>query len=408
METNNLIQREEYLEKLRTLRDKRVIKIISGVRRCGKSSLLELFRRELLADGVLPEQIQSINFEEAKNIDLKDWLALHNRVESNLVAGRMNYVFLDELQLVKGFESMINSLFVKENVDLYVTGSNAYFLSGEWATLLSGRYMEIKMLPFSFEEYVNMLGEDDRRRYDEKFVDYLKNGGFPQSVEIFRENLNLGIDYLTGIYNTVVVKDILTRDGVNDPDALTNVLKFVFDSVGNLLSPNRIADYMANNYRTMSSRTVDGFLKAARESFVLYGVDRFDIRGKELLQTQQKYYLVDVGLRQVLLARDQQFDSGRALENVVYLELLRRGYQVWAGKTKSGREVDFVVKSRDGVLTYYQVTETMRGEDTRERELAALRNIDDNNRKVVLTLDLETNNYDGIEQVNVIEWLVAK
>jgi predicted AAA+ superfamily ATPase len=401
----HLIKREEYLGKLRILRDKHVIKVISGVRRSGKSSLLALFRDELLKSGVSEAQTQTINFEEAKNIDLTDWLSLHNHLERNLVPDKMNYIFLDELQLVSGFEKMIDSLFVKENVDLYVTGSNAYFLSGKWATLLSGRYMEIKMLPFSFREYLKMLGSGVGRQ-DENFTNYLKNGGFPQAVEIFRENINLGVDYLTGIYNTVVVKDILTREGVNDPDALENVLKFVFDNISNLLSPKKIADYMASNYRSISSRTVKKFLVAAKESFMLYSVDRFDIKGKELLQTQQKYYLVDTGLRQVLLARDQQFDVGRALENVVFLELLRRGYQVWTGKTKAGKEVDFVAKSTVGILEYYQVAETMRGEETRERELSALRNIDDNNAKYILTLDPEANNYDGIGQVNVVDWLV--
>ncbi|MDR2063192.1 MAG: ATP-binding protein [Candidatus Nomurabacteria bacterium] len=402
-----LIKREEYLKKLRDLKDEHIIKVISGVRRSGKSSLLALFKRELLRAGVAHQQIQSINFEEAKNINLSDWLSLHRHLEKNLVPHKMNYIFLDELQLVDNFEKMIDSLFVKPNVDLYVTGSNAYFLSGEWATLLSGRYMEIKMLPFSFAEYVEMLG-DDRRQDEAKFFDFLRNGGFPQSVEIFKKNISLGIDYLTGVFNTVAIKDILTRKGANDPDALENVLKFVFDNISKPLSPKKIADYMASNYRSMSSRTIEAFLTAAKESFVLYDVDRFNIKGKELLQTQQKYYLVDTGLRQVLLARDQQFDTGRALENVVYLELLRRGYQVWTGKTKSGKEVDFVAKTNTGIIEYYQVTETMRGETTRERELSALQNIDDNNTKIVLSLDPEWNNYDGIQQKNVISWLLDK
>jgi predicted AAA+ superfamily ATPase len=402
-----LIKREAYLEKMRALRDRHLIKVISGVRRCGKSSLLALFERELLDSGVAAHQIQTINFEEAKNINLSDWLPLHNHLEANLLPDRMNYILLDELQLVNGFEKMIDSLFVKPNVDLYVTGSNAYFLSGEWATLLSGRYMEIKMLPFSFGEYVEMSG-DDQRRLDERFLDFMRNGGFPQSVDLFEQSVDLGIDYLTGVFNTVVVKDILTRRGVNDPTALENVLKFVFDNISNLLSPKRIADYMAGNYRAMSSRTVKAFLTAAEESFVLYGIDRFDIKGKELLRTQQKYYLVDTGLRQVLLAREQQFDVGRTLENVVFLELLRRGYQVWTGRTKAGKEVDFVVKTKTGIIEYYQVTETMRGRETRERELSALQNISDNNAKTILSLDPEANDYNGIKQINVIKWLLKR
>jgi predicted AAA+ superfamily ATPase len=402
-----MIKREEYLEKLRSLRDKHIIKVVTGVRRSGKSVLLQLFCDELLESGVSPKQTQTINFEDAKNLDLKDWKKLHDFLESNLVADKMNYIFLDEIQNVRGWEKMVDSLFVKPNVDLYITGSNAYFLSSEFSTLLSGRHIEIKMLPFSFAEYTKMLGSDSLIDKPATFAQFLRNGGMPQSVEMFASSDDIGIDYLTGVFNTVVVRDVLTRNGVNDPDALTNILKFTFDNVGNLLSPKRIADYMASNYRSMSSRTVENFLRATVESFILYGVDRFDIKGKELLQTQQKYYLVDTGFRRMLLGRGEQFDSGRALENVVYLELLRRGYQVWIGKTKSGKEVDFVARGKDGVLEYYQVTETMLGEATRERELAPLRNIDDNNRKIVLTLDPATNNYDGIEQINATDWLLG-
>jgi len=402
-----MIKRENYLEKLRQLRDKHIIKVISGVRRSGKSTLLALFRKELIDNGVKENQIQSINFEEAKNINLTNWKKLHDEIESKLLADKMNYIFLDEIQNVKEFEKMVDSLFVKENVDLYITGSNAYILSSELSTLLSGRQIEISILPFSFAEYVEILGENSMINRQKTFINFLKNGGFPQSVEMFKESDSLGIDYLTGIYTTVVLKDIITREGINDPEAFENTFKFVFDNIGNPLSPKKIADYMRSNYRAISSRTIEKFLSAAIDSFILYSIDRFDIKGKELLQTQQKYYLVDTGLRQVLLAKGDQFDLGRALENVIYLELLRRGYQIWVGKTKTGKKIDFLAKNKEGVLEYYQVTESMHNEETRERELSALQNIDDNNRKYVITLDPEKNNFNGIEQINAIDWVLG-
>lgn len=401
-----MIKRENYLNKLRQLKDKHIIKVISGVRRSGKSTLLELFRNELLNEGINPSQIQSINFEEAKNIDLNNWKKLHDKIESNLIAKKMNYIFLDEIQNVKEFEKMVDSLFTKKNVDLYITGSNAYFLSSEFSTLLSGRQMEISILPFSFAEYVEILEKKEQTDKQNMFIDFLKNGGFPQSVEMFKESTNLGVDYLTGLYHTVVLKDIITREGVNDSEALENTLKFVFDNIGNLLSPKKIADYMGNNYRKISSRTIEKFLISTTDSYILYSANRFDIKGKELLQTQQKYYLVDTGLRQVLLAKREQFDIGRALENVIYLELIRRGYQVWVGKTKAGKEIDFVAKNQQGILEYYQVSETIRGEETKQRELSALNNIDDNNHKFIITLDPEKNNFNGIEQINAIDWLL--
>jgi len=403
-----MIKREQYLTKLRELRDKHIIKVLTGVRRAGKSTLLDLFRRELIESGVKNNQIQSINFEEASNSELINWKVLHDTIESKLIPNKMNYIFLDEIQNVNQFEKMVDSLFVKKNVDLYMTGSNAYFLSSEFSTLLSGRQFEINILPFSFAEYCEILGKERTDDLHKTFTDFLRNGGFPQSVEMFSQNYNLGVEYLTGLYHTVVLKDVITREGVNDAGALENTLKFVFDNIGNFLSPNKIADYMCSNYRNISSRTIENFLSATRDSFILFGVSRFDIKGKELLQTQQKYYLVDTGLRQVLLARDTQFDIGRALENVIYLELIRRGYQVWIGKTKSGKEVDFVAKNLHGVLEYYQVAETIRGEETRNRELAALNNIDDNNRKFIITLDPEANNFDGVEQINAIEWLLKQ
>ena len=372
------------------------------MRRSGKSTLLGLFKDELISSGVEERQIISYNFEDlAAPVDITQ---LHNEIEIRLIAGKKSYVFLDEIQNVKEWEKMVDSLFIKDNVDLYITGSNAFMLSGELATLLSGRYMEISILPLSFKEYMELFG--DKTDLTRKFSQYLQNGGFPQSFEMFAQSDQLGIDYLRGIYTTIVLKDVVTRDGADDAEALENILKFVFQNIGNLVSPNRIADYMKSNYRTIDPRKVERLLSVSKDSFILYAANRFDIKGKELLQTQQKYYLVDTGLRRVLLGLGVDQDTGNALENIVYLELLRRGYQAWVGKTKAGKEVDFVARDKEGVLEYYQVAETMRGEETKERELSALRNIDDNNRKFIITLDPEKNNYHGIEQVNAIDWLL--
>lgn len=403
-----MIQRENYLSKLRTLRDKNLIKVLTGVRRCGKSTLLAMFRDELLSQGVEQSQIQTYNLEEADNLDLRNWKTLHDTIVNKMLPDKQNYIFLDEIQNVEEFERTIDSLYAKKNTDIYVTGSNAYFLSSDLATLLSGRQIEIKVLPFSFAEYIE-ASDTSNANYNDLFEQYLQNGGFPQSVDLFKDDENLAIEYLTGVFSTVVLKDVITRSEVpNDTEALQNILRYVFDNVGSLVSPKKIADYMSNNYRTISSRTVERFLSAAIDSFILYDVNRFDIKGKELLQTQQKYYLVDTGLRRISLGRGAQFNTGRALENIIYLELLRRGYMVWVGKTKADKEIDFVARTKAGILEYYQVTETMRNEETRERELSALRNIDDNNRKYVLTLDPGSNNYEGIDQVNAIDWLLRQ
>lgn len=407
MYTHTMVQREQYLSTLRKLKDKNLIKVLTGVRRCGKSTLLTMFRDELLTDGVETRQIQTFNFELIDTPELLNWQTLHDTIVASLIPDKQNYLFLDEIQNVVNFEKVLDSLYARPNTDIYITGSNAYFLSSDLATLLSGRQFEIKVLPYSFAEYIEALNDPSINRA-EMFAQYLQNGGFPQSVELFNSSENIGVDYLSGIFSTVVLKDIITREKMpNDAEALRNILRFTFDNVGSLLSPKKIADYMASNYRNISNKTVEQFLSASVDSFVLYSADRFDIKGKELLQTQQKYYLVDTGLRRVLLGRDAQFDTGRALENVIYLELLRRGYQVWIGRTKSGKEVDFVARTPSGVLEYYQVTETMIGQETRERELSSLMNIDDHNQKFVITLDPGSNSYNGISQQNAIDWLLA-
>lgn len=403
-----MIERKQYLDRLKQLRDKHIIKVITGVRRCGKSVLLNQFREYLLSDGVDERQIYFVNFEERKNVDLIDWKVLHDDIERGLVKDKMNYIFLDEIQNVKDWEKMVDSLFVKDNVDLYITGSNAYFLSSDLSTILAGREIAIRMLPFSFTEYCQFLAEKTDKTKEQLFFQFLRFGGMPQTAEMFLEDEALGVEYLRGVYNTVVVKDMMTRGEISDAEILERVLSYACDNVGNTFSANKVSEYLSANFRAVSSRTVERILDVAAESLVLYRTERFDVRGKELLKTQQKYYLVDSGFRNVVLGRDNEFDVGRMLENAVYLELCRRGYQVWVGKTGSGKEVDFVAKAPSGEIEYYQVAVTMRGDETRERELTALRSIDDDYKKMIICLDVEDNNYSGIMQVNAIKWFVAE
>lgn len=399
------VKREIYLAKLRAVKDKNLIKVITGIRRCGKSFLLKQFRSEIISSGTPESNTQYLNFEDAENGAYdKSWQEILQDISSKLVDG-MNYIFLDEVQNIPEWEKLVDSLYVKENIDLYITGSNAYFLSSEIATLLSGRQFEIKVFPFSYREFLEGAYNPGEVPAGLALMRYLRYGGMPQAVD-FGEDYNLAAEYLTGVYNTVVMKDVMNRQGITDPEVLNRVVTYVFGNIGNTFSSKKVADYLSSNFRSVSSQTIDKYLSAMQDSFVFYQTQRFNIRGKELLKTNRKYYAVDMGLRNVLLARGDAFDIGRAIENTVYLELLRRGLQVFIGQTKNDREVDFVTKDKNGTITYYQVCETMRGEETRTRELAALRDIDDDYRKIVLCLDPESNNFEGIEQINLEKWLV--
>lgn len=401
------VKREIYLAKLRATKDKNLIKVITGIRRCGKSFLLKQFRSEIISSGTPESNTQYLNFEDAENGTYdKSWQEILQGISSKLVDG-MNYIFLDEIQNIPEWEKLVDSLYVKENIDLYITGSNAYFLSSEIATLLSGRQFEIKVFPFSYREFLEGAYNPGEAPAGLALTRYLRYGGMPQAVD-FGEDYNLVTEYLTGIYNTVVMRDVMNRQGITDPEVLNRVVTYVFDNIGNTFSSKKVADYLSSNFRSVSSQTIDKYLSAMQDSFVFYQAQRFNIRGKELLKTNRKYYAVDMGLRNVLLARGDAFDIGRAIENTVYLELLRRGLQVFIGQTKNDREVDFVTKDKNGAITYYQVCETMRGEETRARELAALRDIDDDYRKIVLCLDPESNNFEGIEQINLEKWLVSQ
>ena len=394
-----MINRVEYLNQLIDFKDKQLIKVVTGIRRCGKSTLFELYKEHLQNNGLEGNQIISLNFESAELYDVNDHKALYHEVESRLNPDKMNYVFLDEVQLVNDFQRACDSLYILKNVDLYITGSNAGLLSGELATLLSGRYVEIKMLPLSFKEYVSVVGESDLSR---KYRDYLMNSSFPYTLELSKRKDILA--YLDGIYTSIVLKDIVKRKKIADVAVLESVIRFMFDNIGNLCSATKIANTLKSGGKGASVHTVDNYLNALCESFVLYKVGRYDIKGKQFLQTQEKYYLADIGLRYYLLGT-KPADTGHILENIVYLELLRRGYEIYVGKQDS-TEVDFIAINDIGT-EYYQVALTVRDENTLKRELTPLDSISDHNPKYLLTLDDDPPvSYNGIRQLNALEWLL--
>ena len=399
-----MIERKEYMNQLRALRDEPIIKVVTGIRRCGKSTLLDMFREELLKSGVAKEQIIAINFEDEKFADLTNRRALYQYLSDQFIAGKKNYIFLDEVQNVEEFERVVDSFYIQPNVDIYITGSNAYLLSSELATLLSGRYIEISMLPFSFKEYVESLGE--RTDYGVRLGEYLESSSFPYAVRLENKDSNLINQYLRNVYDSVYVKDIMTRKQIKNERAFENVLKFVLGSVGSSVSPNSVAASLSVDDKTIANRTVETYLKALSDSFILYPVGRFDIRGKQQLRTQEKYYVVDLGLRRIFLGKEKDADRGHLLENVVYLELLRRGGEVFIGKVDSN-EVDFIVKNNDGTISYYQVAYTAKESRTMERELKPLRDITDNYPKYLLTTDEFEYDESGMQILNVGKWLLG-
>lgn len=396
------IERKEYLEKLIAFRDKQVIKIITGVRRCGKSTLMELFQDYLKSQGVLEEQIVAVNLEDYDFYELRNPKKLHTYIKERLVQGKMTYIFLDEIQHCEEFPEVVDSLHIKKDVDIYLTGSNAKMLSSEIATLISGRYVEISMLPLSFKEYVLSTGSTSELA--RKYTAYVETSSFPYALQLAGQPKELR-DYLDGIYNTIVVKDIAQRNKIPDPMMLESVLRFIFDNIGNQLSTKKIADTMTSNGRKIDVKTVEKYLKALMESYIVYQAKRYNVKGKQHLKTLEKYYAVDIGLRYLLLGTSSS-DVGHILENIVFLELLRRGNEVFIGKIDD-LEVDFV--AMDGKqTTYYQVAASVRDEKTLARELASLEKISDHYPKIVLTLDEDPQaDYNGIRRINALDWLMG-
>ena len=400
--TMHRIARPDYLSKLIAFRDKQVIKVITGVRRCGKSTLMEIYEDHLRTLGVADEQIVAVNFEDYDFFTLRNPTALYAYLKERLHPNKMTYIFLDEVQRCEKFPEVVDSLTLKKNVDIYLTGSNATMLSSEIATLLSGRYVEIRMLPLSFSEYITATGETDNLA--RAYRSYLETGSFPYALELADQPKELR-DYLDAIYNTIVVKDITQRHQISDTMMLESITRFIFDNIGNPLSTKKIADTMTSAGRKIDVRTVEKYLSALMESFIIYQAKRYNIKGKQYLKTLEKYYVVDIGLRQLLLGT-RAMDVGHILENVIYIELLRRGYDVYVGKIDD-LEVDFVAMDPQGII-YYQVAATVRDENTLHRELAPLEKIADHYPRMILTLDGDPPaDYNGIQRINALEWLTT-
>ena len=401
-----MILRTSYFNQLLQLRNQDLIKVVTGIRRCGKSTLLHAFKQHLVTDGVAADAICFLNFEERENAHFQSWEQVYDFIISNLSAAAKRYVFLDEVQLIPQFEKLVDALYVKKDIDLYITGSNAYLLSSELSTMLSGRYIAINLHPFSFAEYVTAFPEvSDMGKL---FRQYMNGSCFPESVTLSKVAPEQENIYLQSLYDTVVVKDIVQRQKLRKFDTLQRVLNFVFDSVGSVVSANNIADTLRKNTQEpLSHNTILKYLRYFSESYLIYPVRLFNIKGKRLLASNYKYYVVDLGLKNILHTNAPTIDLGHKLENVVYFELLRRGGTVYAGRTDNG-EVDFVVQHYDGTRAYYQVAYTANDEKTLKRELSSLRNIRDSYPKYLLTLDYETSNIDGIQRVHVIDWLLKQ
>lgn len=402
------INRKEYIGKLLSYKDKDLIKVVSGLRRSGKSTLLELYREQLLKLGVKKKQIQFYNFELPENFVNKNWDDIYFDIKEKLQANKPNYVFLDEVQNILLFEKLVDGLFATKNVDVYITGSNAFLLSSELATLLSGRYIEISILPFSFHEYLTARRIDTSNKYlnyEPLFFDYVNETSLPKGVDLREGGYDKIYEYLEAIYATIIEKDITQRHQINDKRAFENIVKFVASNIGNALSPNNISNTLKQDGQSIHHATVEKYLEHLVASFVFYKVNRFDLKGRKQLATQEKYYLVDMGLLNIFTGKKRTTDRGHILENVVYLELLRRGNKIWTGTSRNS-EVDFVCKTKTGDIEYYQVAWQIANENTIEREFGALEKIKDNYPKYLLTTDGFTQNRGGIRHLNVFNWLL--
>lgn len=395
-------KRDLYLDKLIKFKDKQFIKVITGIRRCGKSTLLKLFREYLLENDVSEKQIIYINFESIQFDDIKDYKLLYEYIKEHLVAKSRTYLLLDEIQEVIHWEKAVNSFLVDFNVDIYITGSNAWLLSSELSTLLSGRYVEIKMLPLSFKEYMEFV-EEPSNNIEEDFQLYLRYGGLPPIIEL-NNNLDMIQPFLSGIYNTVLMKDIVQRNTVRDAALLDNLVHFLADNIGNSISTKKISDYLTSAGRKTTPATIDNYLQMLEKAFIFYKANRYDIKGKLYLKTQEKYYIVDTGIRNNLLGL-RNMDYGHILENIIYMELLRRGFDVYIGKIGS-MEVDFIAVKANKKI-YYQVSASILDEKTKDRELRSLVSIPDQYDKVLLTMDRPyVEDFEGIKWVNIIDFLL--
>ena len=399
-----MVERDLYLQRLISLKDNSLIKVITGVRRCGKSTLLDMFKKHLISTGVKPESIIHLNFESLEYDDIRDYIKLNEYIAGRISARCKKYILLDEVQMVFEWERAVNSLRLDNKLDIYITGSNGQLLASELSTLLSGRYVEVHMLPLSFREFLDFNGYGTSGDINEYFNRYLEFGGMPGLTEL-RDNEIAIRSYLSGIYNTIILRDVIQRNEVRDPPLLENVMRFIAGSVGNQISSKRISDYLTSSGRKTTSETVDNYLRMLESAYIIYRVGRYDLRGKQNLKTQGKYYIVDAGIRSELVGNRGQ-DYGFVLENIVYLELLRRGFTVKIGCI-IGHEVDFIAV-RHGKTVYYQVTATMMAEETRERELRPLKAIDDNYEKVILSMDrTPMSDYDGIRNLNLLDFLLG-
>ena len=397
-----MIERKEYMDILDKWREKKVIKVVTGIRRCGKSSLLRMFRERLLDDGVAKEQVQDLNFESLDNEPFLDYKVLYSHVKDNLCPDRMNYLFFDEIQMVENFQKVIDSLFLLDNVDIYVTGSNAYLLSGEIATLLTGRYVEVSMFPLSFKEF--MLGQPTGMSREDGYRKYVECGSFPYVLQIENDR-EMVHEYLLGLYNTIVLKDVVSRRKITDVMMLQSVVRFLADNIGNVSVIKRVSDTMTSIGRKIASHTVENYMAALVDSFIFYPVRRYDVKGMQLLKTGQKFYLADIGLRQVINGA-RSGDMGHVLENIVFLELSRRGGEIYVGKI-GDCEIDFIVVEGN-FRSYYQVSLSVRDESTMRRELAPLLSISDSFPKYLLTMDNDPVTYhEGIKQLYVLDWLLG-
>lgn len=402
--------RKQYISKLLSFKDKDLIKVVSGLRRSGKSTLLDIYQEHLLKMGIGKRQIQFYNFELPENYLNKNWDDIYFDIKKKLQVGKTNYIFLDEVQNIPLFEKLVDGLFATENTDVYITGSNAFLLSSELATILSGRYIEISILPFSFHEYLtarNIETSNKYLNYEALFFDYVNETSLPKGVELRESGYDKIYEYLEAIYTTIIEKDITQRYQINDKRAFSNIVKFVATNIGNALSPSNISKSLKQDGKSIHHSTVDKYLEYLTASFVFYKVNRFDLKGKKQLATQEKYYLVDAGLLNVLAGKERTTDRGHILENVVYLELLHRGYKIWTGTSRNS-EVDFVCKTPTGDIEYYQIAWQLSDDKTVEREFGSLERINDNYPKYLLTTESFTPNRRGVHHLNVFNWLLGE